>query len=102
MKYSDRKKDPRWQAAVTLVDTGLLPFWKDKIPNDPHAATNIRYAVCMSCLTPEEADMEPATHAALLERYIRHYVGEKYAAALLDQCEQVVRSVERIGLSPIP
>jgi hypothetical protein len=95
MKYSDRLKDPRWQRAVTLVDTSLLPFWKDKLPNDAHAVHNIRYAVAMSTLTPGEADMTSEQHAALLERYIRHYVGDKYVAALLEQCEQVVRSVLR-------
>jgi hypothetical protein len=92
MKYSDRMKLDRWQMATGLVDS-VMPAWKQSIPSDPHAETNIRYAVAMATLTPDEADMTPEAHAAMLPRYIRTYAGEKYQAALLADCQRIVRSV---------
>lgn len=60
---------------------------------DGHARTNLRYAVCMSVLSPEESDFAPERHAALLSRTIERYIVPAQRAAVLEKCERIVRSV---------
>lgn len=95
MDWKQRKADPRWQRAGVLFDTQIAPMarW-----GNSHAQDNIRFAVCSSALTPEEAGYTPERHAMLLENTVREYFRRPAGAAkILSECQRIVRSAQLAG-----
>jgi hypothetical protein len=95
MDWRQRKTDPRWQRAVVLFDTEIAPMarW-----GNSHAKDSIRWAVCESALTPEEAGYTPELHAVLLEDTIRQYFRNPAGATkILSECQRIVRSAQLAG-----
>lgn len=82
MKYGERMKDPRYQHAMMLYSTDFWPRWKDKVPSDPHALENLRYALGMLAVAEPESE-------ALLERVLRSYIGAKYHDAMREDMRRL-------------
>lgn len=85
MNHAERLKDPRYQRAMTLFETELMPWWKDKIPADPHASEHIRHALGLMA-TGEDKDRK------YLDEMLRWYVGAKYRENLRRDMERQARS----------
>jgi hypothetical protein len=85
----DRREDPRWIKAATLFSTQVMPYWRGRLPADPHAATNISWAVCMASTVDDDEHID-------IVRSIKHYVGGKYQDALIEQCERVISSARAV------
>jgi hypothetical protein len=90
MKYNDRIKDPRWQRAKTLFATDVAPHWKW---GSGHAQSDIEYAVCEAALGSDSGYSDPST---IVASTVAHHIKPQFRAAIIEQCERVVRSAAAV------